>query len=154
MSATALRRPAFIPSIIYRDNRAALKWLQRAFGFEPSEVLTDSKDNIVHAEMTYGDGVVMVGSEFTSWAKSPASVGGSNTQRVHVRLEKGIDEHCAWARATGAKIEMEPADQFYGDRTYIAVDPEGHHWSFSQSVKAVSVADMEQATGLKYKPLE
>jgi uncharacterized glyoxalase superfamily protein PhnB len=154
MSATALRRPAFIPSIIYRDNRAALKWLQKAFGFEPSEVLTDSKDNIVHAEMTYGDGVVMIGSEFTSWAKSPASVGDCNTQRVHVRLEKGIDEHCARARAAGAKIEMEPADQFYGDRTYIAVDPEGHHWSFSQTVKVVSVADMEQATGLKYKPLE
>jgi uncharacterized glyoxalase superfamily protein PhnB len=73
---------------------------------------------------------------------------------VNVRLEKGIDEHCARARAAGAKIEMEPADQFYGDRTYIAVDPEGHHWSFSQTVKVVSVADMEQATGLKYKPLE
>jgi len=153
MATMAPRRPAFIPSIIYRDNRAALKWLQRAFGFEPSEVLTDSQDNIVHAEMTHGDGVVMIGSEFTSWAKSPASVGDCNTQRVHVRLEKGIDEHCARARAAGAKVLMEPADQFYGDRTYIAIDLEGHRWTFSQPVKVVSVAEMEQATGLKYKPL-
>lgn len=148
------RRPAFIPSVVYRDNRAALKWLQQAFGFEPAEVLTDSKDNIVHAEMSHGDGVVMVSSEFTSWAKSPASIGGSNTQRIHVRLEQGIDEHCARARAAGATIAMEPADQFYGDRTYVAVDHEGHHWTFSQPVKAVSVADMEKATGLKYKPLD
>jgi uncharacterized glyoxalase superfamily protein PhnB len=153
MATCASRRPAFIPSIIYRDNRAALKWLQAAFGFEPSEVLTDSKDNIVHAEMTHGDGVIMVGSEFTSWAKSPASVGDCNTQRVHVRLEQGIDEHCAHARAAGAKILMEPADQFYGDRCYIAVDPEGHRWTFSQQVKAVTPHEMEQATGLKYKPL-
>ena len=153
MATSAPRRPAFIPSIIYRDNRAALKWLQAAFGFEPSEVLTDSKDNIVHAEMTHGDGVIMVGSEFTSWAKSPASVGDCNTQRVHVRLEKGIDEHCASARKAGAKILMEPADQFYGDRSYIAVDPEGHRWTFSQPVKAVTQGEMEQATGLKYKPL-
>ncbi|HWW78195.1 MAG TPA: VOC family protein [Steroidobacteraceae bacterium] len=153
MTASALRRPAFISSVIYKDNRAALKWLQKAFGFEPSEVLTDAKDNIVHAEMTHGDGVIMISNEFTSWAKSPDSVGGANTQRVHVRLEKGIDEHCARARAAGAKVAMEPADQFYGDRTYSAMDPEGHHWTFSQAVKAVTTAEMEQATGFKFKPL-
>ena len=153
MTATALRRPAFIPSVIYKDNRAALKWLQKAFGFEPSEVLTDANDNFVHAEMSHGDGVVMISSEFTSWAKSPDSVGGANTQRLHVRLEKGLDEHCVRARQAGAKIAMDPADQFYGDRTYMAVDPEGHHWTFSQAVKTVTTAEMEQATGFKYKPL-
>jgi len=153
MTASAPRRPAFISSVIYKDNRAALKWLQKAFGFEASEVLTDAKDNIVHAEMTHGDGIIMISNEFTSWAKSPDSVGGTNTQRVHVRLEKGIDEHCARARAAGAKVAMEPADQFYGDRTYSAMDPEGHHWTFSQTVETVTTAEMEQATGLKYKPL-
>jgi uncharacterized glyoxalase superfamily protein PhnB len=154
MAATTPQRPAFIPSIIYKDNRAALNWLHRAFGFEPSEVLTDSEDNIVHAEMTHDDGVVMIGSEFAAWTKSPASVGGANTQRVHVRLASGIDEHCARARQAGAKISMEPADQFYGDRTYIAVDLEGHHWTFSQAVKQVSITEMEQASGFKFKPLK
>ena len=148
------QRPAFIPSLVYRDNRAALKWLQHAFGFEPSEVLTDSEDNIVHAEMTHGGGVIMVGSEFTSWAKSPASVGDSNTQRIHVRIDKDIDGHCERARAAGAKILMEPTDQFYGDRSYIAIDLEGHRWTFFQQIKQVSLGDMEQATGLKFKPLE
>ena len=146
-------RPAFIPSVVYKDNRAALQWLQKAFGFEPSMVLTDSQDNIVHAEMSFGDGVVMIGSEYFSWTKSPTAIGGVNTQRIHVRLEKGIDEHCARARAAGAKIVGEPADQFYGDRTYGAQDPEGHHWTFSQTVKVVTTAEMEQATGFKYKPL-
>ena len=146
-------RPAFIPSVVYKDNRAALKWLQKAFGFEPSMVLTDSQDNIVHAEMSFGDGVVMIGSEYFSWTKSPTAVGGVNTQRIHVRLDNGIDEHCARARAAGAKIVGEPTDQFYGDRTYGAQDPEGHHWTFAQAGKTVSVEDMEQATGFKFKPL-
>jgi len=146
-------RPAFIPSVIYKDNRAALKWLQQAFGFEPSMVLTDSQDNIVHAEMSFGGGVVMIGSEYFSWTKSPTAVGGVNTQRIHVRLEKGIDEHCERARAAGATIVGEPSDQFYGDRTYIARDPEGHHWSFAQAGKTATVEDMEQATGFKFKPL-
>ena len=150
----ASQRPAFIPSVIYRDNRAALKWLQQAFGFEPSEVLTDSQDNIVHAEMTHEGGVVMVGSEFTSWAKSPASVGDCNTQRIHVRIDKDIDGHCARARAAGARILLEPTDQFYGDRTYIAIDLEGHRWSFFQQIKQVSSSEIEQATGMKTKPFK
>jgi uncharacterized glyoxalase superfamily protein PhnB len=154
MATEVPSRPAFIPSIIYKDNRAALKWLQDAFGFEPSEVLTDSNGEIVHAEMSHGEGVVMIGSEFAEWTKSPASVGGKNTQRVHVRLGQGIDEHCARARQAGATIEMEPADQFYGDRTYMAVDLEGHHWTFAQPVKHMSNQEMEKASGFKFQELK
>jgi uncharacterized glyoxalase superfamily protein PhnB len=153
MTTSAPPRPAFIPSIIYKNSRAALHWLQKAFGFDVGEVLTDSKDNIVHAEMSHEEGIIMISSEFASWARSPESAGGSNTQRVHVRLSKDIDEHCARARQAGAKIINEPGTQFYGDRTYMAMDLEGHHWTFFQRVKAVSFAQMEQATGFKLKPL-
>ncbi len=154
MAAPAPPRPAFISSIIYKDQRAALHWLQKAFGFDVGEVLTDSKDNIVHAEMVHEDGVIMISNEFTSWARSPESAGGSNTQRVHVRLSRGIDEPCVQARQAGARIVMEPATQFYGDRTYMAVDLEGHHWTFFQRIKDVSLSEMEQATGFKFKPLK
>jgi len=152
MTAAPLR-PSFIPSLAYKDNRAALKWLQNAFGFDASEVLTDKDGNIVHAEMSHGDGVVMVGSEWAEWTKSPASLGGMNTQRIHVRVDSDIDGHCARARAAGATIAMEPADQFYGERSYMAVDPEGHHWTFSQTIKTVSYDEMEKATGFKMTKL-
>ena len=153
MTSAASHRPSFIPSLAYKDNRAALAWLQKAFGFEPSEVLTDAEGNIVHAEMTYGDGVVMIGTEWADWTRSPTSMGGKNTQRVHVRIERGIDEHYARARQAGAKIVMEPADQFYGDRTYVATDLEGHYWTFAQPVRDVSRQEMENATGFKFERL-
>ena len=54
-----------------------------------------------------------------------------------------MDEHCERARQAGAKIAMEPADQFYGDRTYMAVDLEGHHWTFAQSIKHLSKEEGE-----------
>jgi len=152
MAATA-PRPSFVPAIIYKDNRAALNWLRQAFGFEVSEVLTDANDNIVHAEMKHGDGVVMIGQEWAEWTKSPASLGGKNTQRVFVRVDSGIDEHCARARQAGATIAKELADEFYGERSYIAVDLDGHHWTFSQSVRQVSAEEMEKASGFKYKKL-
>lgn len=151
MAAPAPRRPAFISSIIYQDNRAALEWLQKAFGFDIAEVFTDSKGNIAHAEMSHGEGIVMIGNEFADWSKSPASLGGKNTQRIHVRIESGIDEHCAHARAAGATIVAEPRDQFYGDRCYVAQDLEGHHWTFSQAVRNVTTEEMEKASGLKYQ---
>lgn len=153
MTSTASPRPAFIPSLAYKDNRAALEWLQKAFGFEASEVLTDAEGNIVHAEMTFGDGVVMIGNEWADWTRSPASLGGKNTQRVHVRIERGIDEHCARAREAGAKIVMAPADQFYGDRSYIATDLEGHYWTFAQPIRDVPREEMEKATGFKFRQL-
>ncbi len=153
MAAPTARRPSFVSSVVYKDNRAALHWLRQAFGFEVSEVLTDAKDAIVHAEMSHGDGIVMIGFEFTEWACSPVSVGGKNTQRIHVRIEKGIDEHCERARKAGATIVMQPTDQFYGERSYVAIDLEGHRWTFSQAVREVSREQMEDATGFKFKNL-
>ncbi|HEU4625777.1 MAG TPA: VOC family protein [Steroidobacteraceae bacterium] len=146
-----VRRPAFTSSVVYRDNRAALEWLQRVFGFEIAFVLTDSKDNIVHAEMHHADGVVMISNEWFEWTKSPASIGGVNTQRVHVRLDSGIDEHYAHARDAGAKIVAPPQEQFYGDRTYAVEDLEGHRWTFAQAVRSVTTEDMERASGFKFK---
>ena len=151
MAVPEISRPAFISSVIYKDSRAALEWLQKAFGFEVAFILTDASGKIVHAEMSHDEGMLMISDEWTDWAKSPASIGGKNTQRIHVRLDKDIDKHCERARAAGAKIFLEPSDQFYGDRTYVAQDPEGHHWTFAQTVREVSFQDMEKATGFKYK---
>ena len=68
--------------------------------------------------MRFGDSIISVGSEWTDDCRSPASVGGKNTQLIHVHLETDVNAHCEHARAAGAKIIMEPQDQFYGDRVY------------------------------------
>lgn len=153
MTEAPPRRPSFISSLAYKDNRAALEFLQRAFGFAPSEIMTDADGNIVHAEMTHGDGIVMIGTEWFDWTRSPASLGGKNTQRIHVRIESGIDAHYARARQAGARIVKEPEDQFYGERAYIAADLDGHCWTFSQPVRNVSRDEMEKASGLTFQKL-
>jgi uncharacterized glyoxalase superfamily protein PhnB len=138
----AMQRPTFISSIIYRDQRAAMQWLEKAFGFEVSEILVDGQNKILHAEMTFGDGVIMIGSQWLDWTCSPAALDGKNTQRIHVRLAADVDAHYERARAAGAVIVMEPQDQFYGDRTYVARDLDGHYWSFAQPVREVSWDEM------------
>jgi len=143
------RRPTFAPSVFYKDPFAALDWLEKAFGFERSMVITDQSGKLAHSQMRFGDGYIMVGSEWADFVASPASIGGKNSQAMHVQLKDGIDAHCARARAAGAIIMREPADQFYGDRSYMAKDPEGHIWSFAQAVRQVSREEAESASGLK-----
>ena len=141
-------KPTFSSALSYRDNRAALAWLEAAFGFEPSMVILDAEETIVHAQMTFGDGLIMVGSEWSANGRSPASVGGACTQTVHVQLTEDVDAHCERARAAGAVIEAEPETQFYGDRAYRARDLEGHVWTFSQTVAEMTPAEWDAATGL------
>jgi uncharacterized glyoxalase superfamily protein PhnB len=145
------RRPTVASALCYRDPKAALKWLEAAFGLQPSLVILDANDQLVHSEMRVGDGLVMVGSEWSPLHKSPKSVNGFNTQTVHVQLSEDVDAHCERARQAGAEIQMEPATQFYGDRTYRALDPEGHIWSFGQTVKHVTSDEWDKAIGVKTK---
>lgn len=56
-----------------------------------------------------------------------------------------VDAHYARAVAAGAEITEELADQFYGDRVYRALDPEGHRWSFHERIREVSEAEMQAA---------
>ncbi|HKE46105.1 MAG TPA: VOC family protein [Steroidobacteraceae bacterium] len=144
--------PSVSSSVCYKDPKAALKWLEQAFGFEPFMVILSDKDELMHSEMRFGDGVIMVGSEWSAVHRSPASIDGLNTQTVHVQLNEDVDAHCERARKAGAKIVKEPETQFYGDRTYRAADPEGHIWSFGQTVKEMTPEQWETAMpGIKTK---
>jgi len=142
-------RPALTSAVFYKKTWAALDWLEKAFGFERTMVITDKDGNLGHSEMRFGDGVIYIGSEWADFVASPASLGGKNTQTVHVHLKDGIDAHCARAKAAGAVVLQDPTDQFYGDRTYRAQDPEGHVWTFGQTVRHVSREEAEQLSGLK-----
>lgn len=143
------RRPTFGSAVFYRDPRAALDWLEKAFGFERTMVITDDSGAIVHAEMTFGDGYLMIGAEWADYTASPASAGGKNTQAIHIHLRGGLAAHHERACNAGAVILRAPEDQFYGDRVYSARDPEGHVWSFAETVKAVTREEAEAASGLK-----
>lgn len=144
-----MNRTALTSALCYRDPKAALKFLEAAFGFDLVMLIEDADGNLAHSEMTFGDSLVMIGTEWTEKHRSPASIGGLNTQTVHIHLEGDVDAHCERARAAGAEILMEPADQFYGDRTYRCRDPEGHFWTVGAPVRAVSQEEAEAESGLK-----
>jgi uncharacterized glyoxalase superfamily protein PhnB len=142
-------RSPLMSAVSYRDPRAALAFLEAAFGFEVSMLIEDDAGNVVHSEMRFGNAVVMVGGEWSEEHKSPASIDGKNTQSVHIQIDTDIDAHCERARSASMEIIAPPETQFYGDRTYRCRDPEGHIWTVGQTIQAVSREDAETATGLK-----
>ena len=144
------KRSSFGSAVYYEDARSAIDWLEKAFGFERSMIITDAEGRVAHAEMIFGDSYIMIGSPWADFTATPGLVGGKNTQNIHVHLADAIDAHCEIARKAGAKILQEPEDQFYGDRTYRAMDPGGHVWTFGQTVKVMSSAEWDAASeGLK-----
>lgn len=135
--------------VYYKDPRAALVWLETAFGFETIMLIEAPDGSVVHSEMRFGESTLMIGAEWSDDHKSPASIGGKNTQTIHIQIEDSVEAHCERARAAGAVIFAEPETQFYGARTYRCRDQEGHIFSVAQDVEVVSREDAEKASGLK-----
>ena len=112
-----------IPSLRYRDPKAAIDFLQKAFGFEPKEVYEDG-GTVVHAELVYDGGMVMLG------AQRDDTYGDHVGQGWTYVVVDDADAHHDRAKAAGAEIVRPLEDQDYGSRDYSARDPEGNLWSF------------------------
>ena len=126
-------RSTIFPAMRYRNAPAAIEWLCQAFGFEKHLVVPAENGIIVHAELTLGNGMMMLGSvrdnEFSKFLKQPDELGGVETQCSYVFV-KDADARYARAVAAGAKIVREIEDASYGGRGYSCLDLEGHLWSF------------------------
>lgn len=139
--------PRLSASVFYDDPRAAIEWLCKAFGFEKRLVVEGDDGAIVHSELTFGEGLFFVGSSgvnakgeaWSSMNASPKSLGGKITGTLCFFVDD-CDAHHKVAVEHGAKIMREPTTSDYGDdywtdRSYGALDPEGHLWWFMQRIK-------------------
>jgi uncharacterized glyoxalase superfamily protein PhnB len=118
-------RPNIYPGLRYRDERAAMEWLERAFGFERHALFTGDDGAVVPAEMGLGPGIVMMG----------AAAECEEGFNIYVYVED-VDEHYRRARAAGAVITRPLADTGHGSREYGARDLDGHCWYFGTYLPA------------------
>jgi PhnB protein len=119
-------RPNVFPGLRYRDEHAAMDWLERAFGFARHAVFSDDEGAVVHAELRLGPGIVMIGA-------APECREGFN---IYVHVED-VDAHYARAVSAGAEITRPLADTSYGSREYGARDLDGHCWYFGTYLPAM-----------------
>ncbi|PSL00167.1 putative glyoxalase superfamily protein PhnB [Murinocardiopsis flavida] len=119
--------PTIFPVLRYRDGRAGVEFLVRAFGFRLDVCYPEEGPSVDHAELSLGNGAVMV-------ASAHGSEGGPMAVDPHPQVLFVVvddpDAHCDRTRAAGAEIVVAPTDQEYGSREYVARDPEGNLWGF------------------------
>jgi uncharacterized glyoxalase superfamily protein PhnB len=112
---------------------AAVDWLCAAFGFEKDRVVTDDDGGVLYANLTFGGHMIMVlpvdSSGLAQYFKQPYEVGGVETQTSYVVVDDA-DAHYRQAKAAGASIVLDIADDDHGGRGYACRDPEGHIWTF------------------------
>jgi len=124
-----------IPGLRYHDAPAAIEWLCRAFGFEEQLVVPGEAGIVEHAQLRFGNGMIMLGSAgkhgggYDELVKTPRETGGVATQGLYVIVEDP-DAHHERAVAAGAEIVLAIEDKDYGGRGYTCRDLEGNVWSF------------------------
>jgi uncharacterized glyoxalase superfamily protein PhnB len=126
-------RGTVIPCLRYRDASTAIEWLCQAFGFEKQLVVPGKDGTIAHAQLSFGNGMIMLGSvldnEFGRLMKQPHEIGGAETQSAYMSVS---DADAVYVRAkdAGAEIVLEIKNEDYGGRGFTCRDIEGHLWNF------------------------
>ncbi|MFI9025787.1 VOC family protein [Streptomyces sp. NPDC053560] len=137
MSATP--SPSICPTLLYRDPKAAIELLTAAFGFTRGALYEDESGTVLHAELSYGNGTVMLGAKGRGGVFAEA-MGDAGPTGVYVAVAD-VDAHHRRAAAAGAEILVPPTDQDYGSRDYMARDKEGNIWSFGTYAPTTTEAD-------------
>jgi uncharacterized glyoxalase superfamily protein PhnB len=128
-------RTTVIPCLRYRNAPAAIEWLCSSFGFEKHAVHANPDGTIAHAQLSFGNGMIILGSvletetEWGSLIRQPDEIGGAETQSAYL-IVNDADTVCARAKACGAEIVIDIRDEDYGGRGFSCRDPEGRLWNF------------------------
>ena len=126
------RRPSIVPQLPYEDIRAALAFLDQAFGFREvaSSRMVGADGVIHHSYVEFGDSMIGIGTQGAHGAVSPKRA-GTASQYISVYVDD-IDAHYERALGAGARIDRGPHDHAREYRVYEALDLEGHRWRFLQ----------------------
>jgi uncharacterized glyoxalase superfamily protein PhnB len=118
------------PVLVYPDVRAAVAWLEAAFGFGERVRIGDAH----RAQMRVGDDGAIVVADVRRDQVAPSS--GTVTQIVKLRVPD-VDAALARARDAGARVLEEPTTWEYGERSCVVEDLAGHRWELTQTVRDV-----------------
>lgn len=128
-------RANLIPCLTYRDAPAAIEWLCNTFGFEKHLVVPGENNTVVHAELSFGNGMLMLGSvkadssEYGKLMTQPADINGMQTQTIYV-VVADADAVYERVRSAGMDIVIDIKDEDHGGRGFTCRDIERHVWSF------------------------
>jgi PhnB protein len=146
--------PPLIPYLVVSNAAAAIDFYKDAFGAtELARHHAGDSPLIAHAHLLINGGSIMLSDDFSIMmggeSMTPEALHGSPVT-LHLQV---ADVDSLWNRAVaaGAKVTMELADQFWGDRYGQLADPFGHKWSLGQRKTTLSEEEIQAASKAFFK---
>jgi len=132
-----------IPYLAVDDAAKAIDYYKKAFGAKERARMDGPEGTIGHAELEFGDSVVMLADPFPHAATTPPGDAGATTAAIVMYVED-VDDVVKKAVDEGATIVEEVEDKFWGDRFGTIRDPFGHVWSIGTHVEDVPPQQMAE----------
>lgn len=135
---------AIVPHLCCRNGAEAVEFYQKAFGAEPEFVLKAPDGNLMHATMSIGGAKFHLANECVEYGnRSPLTLGGTPvTIHLHVADSDAVFQRAVEA---GCEVRMPLENMFWGDRYGLVVDPYGHLWGISSTVKTLTPDEIREA---------
>ncbi len=131
------------PYLVIKGAAAAIDFYKQALGAVEVMRMPQPDGRVGHAELKFGDSMVMLADEFPEMnVVGPKTLG--NTSVALLLYVDDVDKAVERAVSLGATIKKPIADQFYGDRTGTIEDPFGHKWTLAVHLEDVSPEEMER----------
>ncbi len=145
MPKTAPGCAAITAHLTVRDIDAAMTFYEKAFGFKRLFTLPGPGGKLMHGEMAYEGCKLMLGPESErTGVRAPATTNVKSPVTVYLYVEN-VDATTQHVKRLGGDIAVAPADMFFGDRTSVVTDLDGHQWMLAQHLKDVTPDDIKAA---------
>lgn len=131
------------PVLAVEDIQTSLKFYTEELAFDTAFVLPGPDGSPIYANVTHGSGVNIL----LSLQPGVADKGRGVVFMLYMPEGKQIDAYYEEVQGRGVTIETPIADQYWGDRTFAVLDPDGFHLIFAQTNRQVPMEEIESVTG-------
>lgn len=131
------------PYLRVRNANEAIEFYKLAFGAIEDFRLSEPTGRVGHAELKFGPQTIMLSDEYPEYGILGPEPGRSLGSAIHLHVND-VDAMTRQAVSAGAKLTMEPADQFHGERSSKVIDPFGHEWYLGSKIENVSREEMQR----------
>ena len=130
------------PYLMVQGAGQLIDFLKLAFDAQETERITAPDGAIAHAEVRIGDSIVMMSDAGGERAPMPSGL------YLYVNDTDAVYKSALRAGATSI---MEPADQFYGDRSAGVKDPVGNQWWIATHKEDVSPEELKHRAAMQQR---
>jgi uncharacterized glyoxalase superfamily protein PhnB len=132
-----------------KDIAQASRFYQKTLGFQQQLALPRADGQLTLAVLKHGTSTLLLGRldelhyehniRARAIRKGPHGLGITLTLLV-----PDVQKVYKAARRARVRILLEPVDEFYGDRVFMFLDPDGYEWKISQTIKEVHTDDIAE----------